>query len=477
MVAVAKPSTKAAYKLMHEGSLALARAEAAGIRIDMGKLAANRKAVQKIIAEREDGLKQTDVWRTWRKRFGSNANLGSLEQMSTILFDVLGYKPPEERTRTKRIKMDIKSLEKLEDPFTQAYLGWKKFLKLENTNFSGIARLVCPDGYIRPSFWLHNVITFRSSSSDPNFQNQPIRDPEIAMWIRSLFYSSGPNWYLLENDFKGAEVVVGSAYHCDPTMVKWLDTGFDMHKCMGGKCFFINEKDVPKPVRQQVKALFVFAEFYGSYYPQVAKTLWEACTRYKLVHPDGTPLHDHLKRKGITGPGTCEVGPGAAKAKPGTLEHHIQKLEKVLWDEWFPGYRDWKRRTWQQYTKDGYLHTLTGFTIQGIYSRNEVLNSPIQGSSFHCLLWCLIEVTKELLKRKMRSKIVGQIHDSIISDVHKRELHDYLALVQEVVTVRLPAHYPWLRARLDVEAELCPQGGNWYEKKEIDIEKFLAGVA
>jgi DNA polymerase I-like protein with 3'-5' exonuclease and polymerase domains len=69
----------------------------------------------------------------------------------------------------------------------------------------------------------------------------------------------------------------------------------------------------------------------------------------------------------------------------------------------------------------------------------------------------------------MKSKIVGQIHDSIVSDVLEKETEDYLALVKETVEKKLPEHWKWIVVPMGVEAEASPIDGSWYEKAKVDM--------
>ena len=69
----------------------------------------------------------------------------------------------------------------------------------------------------------------------------------------------------------------------------------------------------------------------------------------------------------------------------------------------------------------------------------------------------------------MRSKVTGQIHDSIVADVHKKETKNYLEIVQQVMTIDIRKYWKWIIVSLSVEVEASPVGGNWYEKKEIKI--------
>jgi DNA polymerase I-like protein with 3'-5' exonuclease and polymerase domains len=67
----------------------------------------------------------------------------------------------------------------------------------------------------------------------------------------------------------------------------------------------------------------------------------------------------------------------------------------------------------------------------------------------------------------MRSRVICQIHDSIIGDVHRDEQDDYLAKVKELVTIGLPAYWPWINVPMTIEAEVAE--GNWFLKKEVKL--------
>jgi DNA polymerase I-like protein with 3'-5' exonuclease and polymerase domains len=71
----------------------------------------------------------------------------------------------------------------------------------------------------------------------------------------------------------------------------------------------------------------------------------------------------------------------------------------------------------------------------------------------------------------MRTLIVGQIHDSILADVPRDELNDFLALANKVMTKQLRNKWKWINVPLAIEAEVCPIGGSWADKKEMEIPK------
>ena len=74
----------------------------------------------------------------------------------------------------------------------------------------------------------------------------------------------------------------------------------------------------------------------------------------------------------------------------------------------------------------------------------------------------------------MRSCIVGQIHDSIVADVHKDEVQDYLILANDVMTKQVRKAYPEVLLPLTVDAEIAPVGTSWHNKKDFDLAGLVA---
>jgi hypothetical protein len=209
----------------------------------------------------------------------------------------------------------------------------------------------------------------------------------------------------------------------------------------------------------------VFAQFYGNWYIDCAKNLWESTA--SLTTQDGRPLREHLKAQGIKRLGALDPN-----ERPGisTFEKHVKDVENAFWNERFPVYSTWKKNWYDDYRRNGYFHTKTGFTCGGFMKRNEAINYPVQGSAFHCLLWSLKElVLKELPKRNMRAKIIGQIHDSIVADVPGSELNEFLHLAQDVMCRRLLEHWDWIVVPLKIEADVAPLNCSWGEKEEYAI--------
>ena len=459
-----KPATLEAYRLLHEGCIALSEIETNGMRVDVDYLGKTNTKIDEDIKRLQEELRSDEVFRLWRREFGTRTNLGSREQLARILFGVLGH-TCKERTETGRPKMDAASIADIDEPFVKKFAKFEQLKKLRNTFLKGIEKEVCGE-FLHPNFNLHNVQTYRSSSNSPNFQNFPIRDKKAGEIIRRCFIPRD-NHRIVEIDYSGLEVRVAACYHKDSRMLEYIhDETKDMHRDMAAECFKCNPSEVTKEMRYCGKNMFVFPQFYGDYYLNNARALWESCSTFGH-EINGVPVREHLRTKGISKLGLCDP---KEKPRPRTFEHHLQKVERNFWEKRFPEYNGWKRKWFEAYQRTGGFNTLTGFRIEGVLGKNDVINYPVQGSAFHCLLWSVIKLNKWLNKKKMKTKIVGQIHDSIVADVHEDELGEYLKRAKSIMTKRLVKKWTWINVPLGVDAEVTPLNGSWHEKKEMKID-------
>lgn len=464
------PEIYKAYQLLHNGVLALANAEQQGIRVDMEYLEGKKNHINKEIEKLEIKFKQTKFFKHWQHTVKSTVNIHSNAQLANFLYKTKKIKI-EKETVSGQGATDEEALQQMHIPELNDLLRIRKLKKVRDTYLEGFAREQV-DGYIHPFFNLHLVKTYRSSSDHPNFQNIPRRDEEAMNIVRRALFPR-PGHQLLELDYSGLEVRIAACYHKDKTMLRYInDPTTDMHTDMAAQIFIINnfDKNIPSHnvLRQAVKNGFVFPEFYGDYYKNCAISM--ACDWGKLPQGDWEPeqgiditeiatLSDHFRRKGI-------------KSLEDFIDH-VQKIEKDFWENRFPQYAKWKDLQWKTYKKSGFISMFTGFQCSGVMSRNDVINYPVQGSAFHCLLWSFIELDKRLRKRGMDTQLVGQIHDSILLDIHPDELEEVIKLAYKVTCKDLPKAWNWIIVPLEVEIELAPVDGSWAEKEKYEFKYFF----
>lgn len=456
---------KEGYRLLHEGVIALAKVEANGIHIDMESMAKTRAELEWKSAELKKDLLNSNLWKRWVRWYGVKADLGSGDQLGKILYQDLGFPIPS-RTDSGQPSVDEEALATIPLPEIPKLVRFLKYQKANGTFLSGIEKEVV-SSRLHPFFHLHTTRTYRSSSSEPNFQNQPVRDKEIAEIIRKNF-TPRSGCVLIENDFKGIEVALSASYHRDPNFISYITTpGKDMHRDMAAQIFCIEPSQVSKDARYGAKNKFVFPQFYGDWFYTCAKSLWDWAIKGKLMVGD-VPMLKHLESQGIYALGDWGPNDKETDPAPGTFIEHLQQIENDFWNNRFKDYGKWRRDWYDAYLEKGYFDILTGFRVAGTFGRNAVTNYPIQGSAFHCLLWSLIQVQRKIEENGMEAKIVGQIHDSLISEVPFGEVRDYLAMVENVTTKGLPWKYPWLAVPPEIEYEIATE--NWYKKREMKFK-------
>ena len=454
---------KDANDLVHQGILSFARTERQGIRVDIIRAKKERGKLTVVIDELLKKFEQTNFCKHWEYTRGkSKLNINSNYQLSHYLYKVKKIKPLK-LTPSGQGSTDEEALEALGIPELNDLLRIRKLKKMRDTYLHGFIN-ESVDGFIHPVFNLHIAVTYRSSSDSPNFQNLPVRDEEAKKIIRTcLFPRLGHQ--LLEIDFSGLEVCIATCYHKDPTMIKYIkDPGSDMHADMAIQIFFLDgfdkkEKSFEK-LRYGTKNGFVFPQFYGDYYGNnVGSLSREAKLPMKQVYKDndgiklsnGIHLGEHLRSNGIK----------SVKS----FTEHLREIENHFWTERFPVYADWKKRWWRKYQKNGYFDMLTGFRCSGVMDRNDVINYPIQGSAFHCLLWSFIELARLIYEvQKLDTRLIGQIHDSILFDVHPDELDFVLEMAKRVTCEDLLKAWDWIIVPLSVEMELCEEDQSGYYK-------------
>jgi len=458
------PRTSQAYRLFHDGILALGRAERQGIRVDIEYAQTKKKHLTRKIDRAEEKVKESKFYRRWQHVAKGTVNINSDPQLRYYLYDILKLEPLK-TTITGLGSTDEESLIGLNIPELNSIIEIRKLKKIRDTYLDAFVREQV-NGYIHPFFNLHLPTTFRSSSDHPNFQNIPNRDKEAMQLVRKALYPR-PGHQLLSADFSGLEVRIAACYHNDATMMKYInDVTTDMHRDMAEQIFMIDyDKSDPthKYLRAAAKNGFVFPEFYGDWYKKCAAILagkWGGLQDGRWKPGQGVAvadshLADHLISKGIK--------------SMDKFTNHVKEIEHDFWSNRFHGYAIWKDAWWATYQRHGYFDMKTGFRCSGVMGRNDATNWPIQGSAFHCLLWSLNKIDEIMRREKWDTKIIGQIHDEIVLDVNPKELSHVAETVNIVTCIDLPEEWKWITTPLEVEADLCEVDASWAEKKPFSL--------
>ena len=467
-------TTPAAYRLLHEGQLALAEVEHQGVCVDKAYLDATLESTGRRIAELEAEMRREPEYRAWHRRYGEKTNPASPAQLAAVVFRDLGYESVKDTKSGDREAGDEAAYKHVDLPIVKKYFEAQKLRKGRGTYLKGIERELVrhADGTwrVHPDYHLNTVATFRSSCSNPAWQTNPVRNPFVAEVVRRC-YTARPGFQLVEIDLGQIEVRVPCFYHSDPVLVNYVsDESTDMHRDTAMELFLLTEKQAKhKPIRQAAKNQFVFPTFYGSYWAQCAPALWESAAHATVPgskHPDGREMtvREHLATKGITELGDCE---GGADPDAGTFAALVKAVEDSFWGERFKVYAQWKRDWHEAYLRDGGFVMLTGFAVNTLLDRKQVCNYPIQGVAFHICLWAMTRLVEFLRRYRFRSRVIGEIHDCINIDCHPAERDDVIGECVDLMTKAVRKEWPWINVPLTAEPECCPVGGSWFDKMSL----------
>jgi DNA polymerase-1 len=452
------PATPAAYRLFLDGAIASSRVESTGIPISMETLESNQAEVTGMIRELETDMRSSSVYYRQRRKAGKEANINSRNQLARVLYDELGIEGGV-KSKNDQYVLDDETLDNMEltgeaAEYINKFRKLAKLYKLNGTYLDGLKREVV-NGRLHGFFNLHLVSTYRSSSDCPNLQNFPIRNPLGSKYIRSCFRTAdNRKTVLVETDYSTLEVVIGACIHKDPNMREHLLTKYDFHKATAAELFFLDE--VPKAFRQLGK-LANFSLIYGDYFVSIAEKMWKGA---KNLSVNGVPFLEHLAKHGIKRLGNKNL------LTEDSFMLRVKEVTERFWKERFPVFSEWRDETWRTYNRKGYMHTPTGFRIHGPMKRTEIFNVATQGSAYHSLLLSVIEMNRRIDRMEFRSRIVSQIHDSILSEVYVDEVDEYVTELNDVMTNYVMEKYDWITLPLSTESEVGVE--SWYHKKAYE---------
>lgn len=444
-----KENYKNAYELFHRGTLALLNIETNGILVDIEYIKRIKKHLELRINDLEKQIKTSSFYKEWAK-IQKEPNFYSNVQLSNYLYNHLKLNPLK-YTPSGNGSTDEESLKYLNIYEVDLILKIKKYQKIVKTYLDNYLEEQT-NSIIHPFFHLNLVSTYRSSSSNPNLQNVPKRDLVSKYIARRSFIPREGNVFV-EIDYSNLEVRISACYHKDPLMIEYINNpSSDMHKDIAEEIFMLKidkEKESHKVLRNAAKNGFVFPQFYGDYYGNCANYIaFDWCNlplEGQWKKTDGILLEDitlaeHLIDKGIK---NFE-----------DFREHIKEIEHKFWKKRFVKYDQWKEEWYEEYLKKGYIEMFTGFILKGHMNKKKVINYPIQGTAFHCLLWSLIEIDKFLNENNMKSKIVCEIHDSLLIDVCKDELETIKTISKEIMCKKIKENWGWIIVPLEVETEI-----------------------
>ena len=352
---------------------------------------------------------------------GVEFNIMSPKQLGDILFNKLKITYPSKvKNNTYSTSADI--LEKLTDyPIVTKVLEYRMLAKLYSNYIVGLVDVIKDDGKIHTIFNQTLTRTGRLSSVSPNLQNIPIRT-DYGRLIRKAFIPSA-NSLILSSDYSQVELRIFAHMSKAENMIKAFKEDMDIHTKTAMDIYHVEEEQVTKTMRRNAKAVN-FGILYGI---------------------SGFGLGDDL-------------GISVKEAKE-FIDHYL---------ETFPGIKKYMESVKEEARKNGYTKTLfnrkrvidelknTNYMIRQQGERM-ALNTPVQGTAADILKLAMIDIFEEFNKKKLKSKMIIQVHDELVFDVKEDELE----IVKEIVKEKMENVYKFdVPLKVDIE-----YGKDWYDAK------------
>lgn len=395
-----------------------------------------------------------------------NFNLRSNPQMQEFLYEFLGLEPTVEANEKGNYKTDEATITHYAEnegiEFCNLLLQHRKLTKALNTYVADLKRNISEeDGKVHHEMWLNVAETYRSSSSDPNLHNQPKHGNIIPglPWktIRKVFIRLDKGWLLTEFDYDGAEVKVAGMLGNDPQMIDDLNNDLDMHShwaivLFGLKGYSYEEVKEKYGDNQRflAKNNFTFANFFGAGFQSIAEEMRKSEFYKEFVYN----IYNQRKKK--------------TQSFDQYYFHFSQKHIKDCQNQFYQRYyvyKSWQDAIVDNYYKTGYVDNPFGFRRRFPLTRNEIINYPIQSTSFLLLLDSLINIEDELEKGGWQSHLINQIHDSGKANLKVHEAGEFIDMVDDKMCNKI--HLPWTTTvRMKTDWEI---GRNWLDMKRIKI--------
>jgi DNA polymerase-1 len=353
---------------------------------------------------------------------GHQFNINSPRQLGSVLFEDLKL-PQSRRTRTG-YSTEAAIMEALRGvhPVIELILEYRQLSKLKSTYVDALPALINrKTGRVHTTFNQTGTATGRLSSSDPNLQNIPVRN-EVGSKIRKAIIAPAGAWFL-SADYSQIDLRVLAHLSGDPDLTDAFARDEDIHATTAAKLFGIPVDEVTYEMRRNAKTVN-FGVIYGM-------------SRY-----------------------------GLEQATSLNREEAAQFIS--LYFERYPKVKQYLEVTKDRARRLGCVQTILGRRrfLPEINSANRMvreaaermaINAPVQGSSADIIKVAMINLHREMEKRKLKSKMMLQIHDELLFEVPESELEEMRSLVSELMPHAIELSVP---VKIDIKV-----GRNWAEMK------------
>lgn len=379
----------------------LATMESNGIKIDIANLKQISEEQAKKIKTIEDKIYHCA---------GTFFNIGSPKQLGEVLFDTLKIKTPIKKTKSGQYPTGEDILQKIlhEHPIVQMILDYRSLTKLKSTYVDALPTLVNPqDGLIHTSYNQAVTATGRLSSTNPNLQNIPVRT-EKGREIRKAFVPRDSNHILLAADYSQIELRIITHLSGDIAMTAAFNAGLDIHADTAARIYGVPIENVTKEMRRNAKTVN-FGIIYG-------------ISAFGLAERLGIPRRE-----------ASDIIKSYFKEYAG-IQQYIDKQIAFAKEHGYVETMLGRRR---------YLRDIkaNNSVVRGFAERNAI-NAPIQGSSADMIKIAMSDIYKEMNIKKMKSKMILQVHDELVFDTCFDELETVKDIVKDKMINALPLSIP-----------------------------------
>ena len=354
---------------------------------------------------------------------GEEFNIASPKQLGIVLFENMQLVAKPKKTKTGQYKTgeDILSFLAKDHQIIRDIQEYRQYKKLQSTYVDALPNEVNPNtGRIHTQYMQAVAATGRLSSNNPNLQNIPIRT-ERGREVRKAFIPRNENYVLLAADYSQIELRIIAALSEEENMINAFKKGEDIHASTAAKVFNIPLNEVTREQRSNAKTVN-FGIVYGV-------SAFGLSNQTDLSRSEAKELIDTYYK-------TYPKLKAYMSAQVDFAREHGY-VETVL-----------KRR---RYLKD--INSRNAMVRSGA-ERNAV-NAPIQGSAADIIKLAMIHIYNRFEKEQFKSKMLLQVHDELVFDVHKDELE----IIKPIIKYEMENAFK-MAVPLDVEIGL---GKNWLE--------------
>jgi DNA polymerase-1 len=305
-------------------------------------------------------------------------------------------------------------------PIIEFILDYRQLAKLKSTYIDALPGLINPKtGRVHTSFNQTRTATGRLSSSEPNLQNIPVRG-EVGKQVRQAFIAP-PGSCLVAGDYSQIDLRALAHLSQDESLLSAFHRDEDIHAVTAARLFGVDVSQITADMRRVAKTVN-FGVIYG--------------------------MSDY----------------GLEQATELSREEAARFIAAYF--EKYPGVKQYLESTKQQARDKGYVQTLLGRrrSIPEINSSNRQLreaaermaiNMPVQGTSADIIKVAMINLCREMEERRLKSKMLIQVHDELIFEVPQEELEEMRQLIPKIMSTALELSVP---LKVDIKT-----GNNWGE--------------